>query len=279
MAEYTLNMTGEQIDAALVKANQSLSQSDLTSDWQTPADTAVLSGEGVKAMVAAVVQLVNSTVSNAVAGKTSSSDVQNLINVALQRYTDTLGMNMAISSAVSDKVTLSEVNSAISTALNDYVTTSDMHTAIYEATLDYVSTAVLNNTLNNYVTSDNFYSTLSGYSTTDGMNIAIQTALSNYSTTSEMNTAIANACAAKLTFVILAAGEDLPSGSELTLNKIYLKPNSGSGTNVYDEWMCWKKEIESGSGTYTYEWEKIGTTEYTPVLATTLEIQTALGLV
>ena len=29
MAEYTLNMTGEQIDAALVKANQSLSQSEV----------------------------------------------------------------------------------------------------------------------------------------------------------------------------------------------------------------------------------------------------------
>ena len=50
----------------------------------------------------------------------------------------------------------------------------------------------------------------------------------------------------------------LPTASASTMYKIYLVPNSGSGTNVKDEYIT----IRSGSeGSYTYAWELLGTTE------------------
>ena len=50
----------------------------------------------------------------------------------------------------------------------------------------------------------------------------------------------------------------LPTASADTMYKIYLIPNSGSGTNVKDEYIT----IRSGSeGSYTYAWELFGSTE------------------
>lgn len=48
--------------------------------------------------------------------------------------------------------------------------------------------------------------------------------------------------------------DSLPSASAETMNKIYLVPNSGSSTNVKDEYITWLDVS-------TYKWEKIGTTD------------------
>lgn len=50
----------------------------------------------------------------------------------------------------------------------------------------------------------------------------------------------------------------LPTASADTLGKLYLVPNSGTGTNTKDEYVT----VKSGSiGSYTYTWEKLGTTD------------------
>lgn len=59
--------------------------------------------------------------------------------------------------------------------------------------------------------------------------------------------------------VIVADGEDLPTASDKTFHKIYLKKASESGVkdNIYVEYIT----VRAGSeGAYTYSWEKIGDT-------------------
>lgn len=110
---------------------------------------------------------------------------------------------------------------------------------------------------------------LADYPSTSTMNAAIANAVST------MNTAIANAVAAKLSFSILGASDNLPTAGAAVTNVIYLKPNSGSGTNVYDEYLCVNKGTEQDPD---WAWENIGSTSYTPTLATDEDIQAALGI-
>lgn len=56
------------------------------------------------------------------------------------------------------------------------------------------------------------------------------------------------------------AVQTLPIASEETVGKIYLVPNTEQKSgNIKDEYITIKSEVEDGS--YTYSWEKIGTTE------------------
>ena len=61
-----------------------------------------------------------------------------------------------------------------------------------------------------------------------------------------------------LELVVLGPGDELPTASESTKGKIYLKPDTThnpSTNDVYDEYVTVKK------GTNSYEWEKIGNTD------------------
>lgn len=61
-----------------------------------------------------------------------------------------------------------------------------------------------------------------------------------------------------LELVVLKSGEQLPTASESTKGKIYLKPDAThnpSTNDVYDEYVTVKKEAND------YEWEKIGNTD------------------
>lgn len=61
-----------------------------------------------------------------------------------------------------------------------------------------------------------------------------------------------------LELVVLKSGEQLPTASESTKGKIYLKPDAThnpSDKDVYDEYVTVKK------GANSYEWEKIGNTD------------------
>ena len=61
----------------------------------------------------------------------------------------------------------------------------------------------------------------------------------------------------KFDVVVLAAGQDLPTASADTMYKLYLKPETGAVSGSYAEYIT----VRSGSeGSYTYAWEKIGTT-------------------
>lgn len=63
-----------------------------------------------------------------------------------------------------------------------------------------------------------------------------------------------------LELVVLKSGEQLPTASESTKGKIYLKPDTThnpSTNDVYDEYVT----IDKGSGTPRYVWEKIGNTD------------------
>lgn len=52
--------------------------------------------------------------------------------------------------------------------------------------------------------------------------------------------------------------QTLPNASADTMNKIYLVPNGGTSGNAKDEYVT----VRSGSaGSYSYTWEKLGTTE------------------
>lgn len=66
---------------------------------------------------------------------------------------------------------------------------------------------------------------------------------------SDMNTAISNALIGGFQTVA-----ELPEASASTLGKIYLVPNSGSSTNVKDEYIT----VQSNN---TYVWELLGTTQ------------------
>ena len=59
--------------------------------------------------------------------------------------------------------------------------------------------------------------------------------------------------------VVLGPSENLPTASADTMHKIYLKPLSGTQPqgDIYEEYIT----VRSGSeGSYTYSWEKLGTT-------------------
>ncbi|MBQ6186032.1 MAG: hypothetical protein IJK48_09210 [Bacteroidales bacterium] len=54
------------------------------------------------------------------------------------------------------------------------------------------------------------------------------------------------------------AAQSLPVASAETMHKIYLIPNGGSAGNSKDEYVTTRSGSE---GSYTYAWEKIGTTD------------------
>lgn len=57
--------------------------------------------------------------------------------------------------------------------------------------------------------------------------------------------------------VVLASGAELPTASDKTFHKIYLKTTNGADDNKYDEYIT----VRSGASTaYTYSWEKVGST-------------------
>ena len=63
-----------------------------------------------------------------------------------------------------------------------------------------------------------------------------------------------------LELVVLGSSEELPTASESTKGKIYLKPDpthNPSDKDVYDEYVT----VDKGSGTPRYVWEKIGNTD------------------
>ena len=72
-------------------------------------------------------------------------------------------------------------------------------------------------------------------------------------TKDEVDAAIKAAVSGEFVFV-----QSLPTASADTMHKIYLIPNGGSSGNAKDEYVT----VRSGSaGSYTYSWEKFGTTE------------------
>lgn len=76
-------------------------------------------------------------------------------------------------------------------------------------------------------------------------------------TAAQVSSFVASVIADINSFEYLEAAE-LPTASADTMYKIYLIPNTGSGTNVKDEYIT----IRSGStGSYTYSWELFGSTE------------------
>lgn len=74
---------------------------------------------------------------------------------------------------------------------------------------------------------------------------------SDFQTSTEVQTAIQTAIAG-LVGVSFAIVQSLPQ-SDISTSTIYLVPNSGSGTNAYDEYI-----YVNNSG--TYQWEMLGTT-------------------
>lgn len=139
----------------------------------------------------------------AAADLTSTSEVNGLINTALAGYSTTSQMNTAISNAVADKVTSAQVSSAISTALGSYSTTAQMNTAIGTATSDKVTSSQLTTALAGYSTTSQMNTAITSATsdkvTSAQVGSAISTALADYSTTSDVNTAIAAATSNKVT--------------------------------------------------------------------------------
>ena len=96
----------------------------------------------------------------------------------------------------------------------------------------------------------------SGFQTSSDVSTAISTALANgndpYTTESDVGDAI-DAALADITGIDFEVVQQLPQSGEKGV--IYLVPNSGSGTNTYDEYI-W---VEPTGGTAHFE--KIGTTD------------------
>lgn len=156
----------------------------------------------------------------AAADLTSTSEVNGLINTALAGYSTTSQMNTAISNAVADKVTSAQVSSAISSALGSYSTTAQMNTAIGTATSDKVTSSQLSTALAGYSTTSQMNTAITNATsdkvTSAQVGSAISTALADYSTTSDVNTAIAAATsnkvtAAQVSSAISAALDNYPS--------------------------------------------------------------------
>lgn len=102
--------------------------------------------------------------------------------------------------------------------------------------------------MSNFVTN----TTLTEYSTTEQMNIKLgnyvtNTKLNDYSTTAQMESAISTAVG-NVSTISFSVVQSLPTKGNATT--IYLVSNSGTGTNIYDEYIY----VNS-------KWEKIGTTE------------------
>ena len=105
------------------------------------------------------------------------------------------------------------------------------------ATENYVTTAIANKA--------NKATTLAGYGITD--------AYTKTQTDAAISSAVSDAMIGG--FVV---SPSLPTASASTMGKIYLIPNSGTGTNIKDEYIT----IRSGNeGAYTYSWELLGTTQ------------------
>lgn len=86
---------------------------------------------------------------------------------------------------------------------------------------------------------------------------AVYTALTNYYTKAEVDAAIE--LIHQFTYEMV---QTLPAASEQTMYKIYFVPSTNPKTrNIKDEYMTFRSGQE---GSYTYSWEKIGSTEFDP---------------
>lgn len=116
---------------------------------------------------------------------------------------------------------------------------------------------ITNKTVNLTVpTNNNQLTNGAGYQTATDVDGLIDTALANgsdpYTTTSDVDSAI-DAALADITGIDFEVVQQLPQSGEK--GTIYLVPNSGSGTNTYDEYI-W---VEPTGGTAHFE--KIGSTD------------------
>lgn len=102
--------------------------------------------------------------------------------------------------------------------------------------------------------------------TLDGGDIMVDVDSSSsafYNTTIEsaltsLKTQVDNIASAGLSYVILGASDNLPTASASVMGTVYLKPETGSSGNNYDEWLC----VDKGENADPrYVWEKIGSTE------------------
>lgn len=126
---------------------------------------------------AQVTTIVNAAVPPVVASAVSS---------ALANYSTTSQMNAAIASALAGYVTAS----SLATTLGGYVTTSTLTTTLGS----YVTNGALTTALSSYVTSSSLATTLGAYATTTAMNAAIAAALASYTVTfAQVRTALATA--------------------------------------------------------------------------------------
>ena len=156
-----------------------------------------------------------SAIATAVSGLLNTSQVQSLINTALQPYSTTEQMTQAISGAITTALADYYTKTAIDTLLSAKVdkvsgkqlSTEDFTTAL-KTKLDNLPTAsdlatqiqtAITTALASYYTKTQTDTLLAEKQTAAQVSTAISSALASYSTTQQMNTAISNALASYYT--------------------------------------------------------------------------------